>query len=210
MCGLPTRKSFAVELLAVWTGESRRLRRICDRRCRRRPYPGSARPPLVHRAADIPDPKNRHRPVWRRRRKVLWSGVRRWRCSKRRTRRAFADFRYRRLRRPLSETARQSSRLAGRRRGAESSTTSSRSGSRVWAAMDASERSASRRGRSRVATTAAIGGIVASRLSPVFGCGRALKRSEPAGIRTQDTRIKSPVLWPTELPAHQNESPDAG
>ena len=26
--------------------------------------------------------------------------------------------------------------------------------------------------------------------------------SEPAGIRTQDTRIKSPMLCQTELPAH--------
>ena len=28
----------------------------------------------------------------------------------------------------------------------------------------------------------------------------------PAGIRTQDTRIKSPVLWPTELPAHRGDA----
>ena len=95
------------------------------------------------------------------------------------------------------------SRLAGRGFGSESSDTKIQSGSRVWAAMDASARSASRRGRFRVATTAAIGGIMTSRLSPNLGCGRALKRSEPAGIRTQDTRIKSPVLWPTELPAHK-------
>ena len=27
---------------------------------------------------------------------------------------------------------------------------------------------------------------------------------EPAGIRTQDTRIKSPMLCQTELPAHEN------
>ena len=32
---------------------------------------------------------------------------------------------------------------------------------------------------------------------------------EPAGIRTQDTRIKSPVLWPTELPAHAITDPRA-
>ena len=36
---------------------------------------------------------------------------------------------------------------------------------------------------------------------PVPGGGNG---SEPAGIRTQDTRIKSPMLCQTELPAHND------
>ena len=42
------------------------------------------------------------------------------------------------------------------------------------------------------------------------GVRSSARRGGPAGIRTQDTRIKSPVLWPTELPAHGGDATTVG